>query len=101
MPAATVPPFVGITPVPEGGFRVDLPATREVGVQTNELGGLSSLTHEQLSELRLYTTSGTRPGALHMFLECHSMRGFSNPILGCSAGTGGFKDVTSPAETEG
>ena len=67
------------SPVPEGGFRVDLPATRDVGVQTNELGGLSSLTHEQLSELQLYTTSGKRPGALHMFLECHSMRGFSNP----------------------
>ena len=55
--------------------RVDLPATREVSVQTDFPRGL---TFDEMHNLQMTTTNSRSPGAVHLFPECQSLRGVSS-----------------------
>ena len=52
--------------------RKDSPIRREVSVQTDPLGGL---THPEMCELEMITSTARTPGAVHIFPNCHALRG--------------------------
>ena len=51
------------------------PAKREVSVQTDFPRGL---THEEMRTLQLTTTNSRTPGVVHLFPDCHALRGVSS-----------------------
>ena len=48
---------------------------REIAVQTDFLRGL---THEEMCNLQVVTSSSRTPGAVHLFPECHALRGVTS-----------------------
>ena len=52
-----------------------VPKTREMSVQTDFPRGL---TFEELQALQVTTTNSRSPGAVHLFPECHSLRGVTS-----------------------
>ena len=51
------------------------PASKEIGTQTDFPRGL---THIEMREVTLMTTSSRTPGAVHLFPECHALRGVTS-----------------------
>ena len=67
-PPIAVPP----PPVPDRGLVRELPARREVGTQTDATRGI---TYRELHDIQVLTSTSRTPGVVHLFPECHALRG--------------------------
>lgn len=54
---------------------LEIPGRREIAVQTDFPRGL---TYEEMCSVHLVTTTSRTPGAVHLFPECHALRGVTS-----------------------
>ena len=66
--STSIPP----PPIPVRGLVEDVPARREVAVQTEEGRGI---TFAELHDIQVTTSTSRTPGVVHLFPGCHALRG--------------------------